>query len=1057
MEVYRPNRTESNRQTHIYDYHATMVDPKMTTQSSLRNRVQMFEKPELSGQGAGDRPPGRNDMPTSPSSTTSSPKRVLALNGSISRRYHDIRARRSLSPRRRYGGAAVSNESGSPRKESRLDDDQQFFRSATDGGGNGRISAQSGREPVLRPEVTATWDVDTRQDRELVRDTSPSRSIMSGLERTIGVEEGAGWFSPDEHSSDSSSNHQPATKSPSRAPSKEEMNFPVRGAAAAESKMARLRSIRSRSPALVRLNRSRELKTNLNAASVIMQEEKASSVGSGSSSAKSSLSNKELEDVAKRALRMSKEPSRTYSAPRSKMIRSSPLHQMMMEKRAKKNAQLDPSHNNNSTGIARSWDNHSHAVGSFRSPFHHTASTAEETEDSHGGRARAQQYHQRQQQPSLTKRLSRAERYMSINRRPPPPEDETPNEAPSQKDGPRIVHPVFGYSRKYVPVPKQAVSAESADSSSTISSDPPVIVDRFHPVAPVGPSTTIEPEKRSRTDRLSAISGYRNYRRFGQNDGYVEVEEPEASHDGPKLKSITEVGDGAKTASRNSDAFGTGISSPNRHRVVEGLSPRNHSSWSITPPPPPPASPKKFHVSLGSPRNQALPTRAEKIRISLGSPRKREPVGQHSAGSSRKDEDIQDVRYEPVGEHWSSESESSEENRSTTEALGEANLSFNSSDSSDVDVASENDSTGYSSQNNSSLVQFSAAFPSPEDVEEKEPLSHLSSTDASASFTQQHILAGVKSETRRVDPSSRADELSYREFQSVDNQKSRWENSIGQNRSDENPKQARSNSMTKKMSTKSKGQQRSGLDKKDDEDDDIFSGLEEESDRKASRTREVSENKTPPTQDVQDLVSGEQDFPMVASSSGEFSSNSSSSEKLGSPHASPPPPHCRTTDQVPKPVLLNDDEDNELNDDEDNEDMNLDNSNELSVRSDLTSSLIAGKGARKKWFGNKVETIREGDDDDDDDDEISEEEYHARMKHSEKKRRKQRPARHSRDDLLDDSAIVDSFAISKATNNNNDQYDASAFLGLGCALLESIYSACRLQSKLTCAVVDYIV
>jgi hypothetical protein len=75
-----------------------------------------------------------------------------------------------------------------------------------------------------------------------------------------------------------------------------------------------------------------ELKRNLDAASVVMQEERASSIGSSSASSRSSLSADELGSVAKQALKLSKIQAQT----RKSRLKNSPLHQMLLEKRTRK-------------------------------------------------------------------------------------------------------------------------------------------------------------------------------------------------------------------------------------------------------------------------------------------------------------------------------------------------------------------------------------------------------------------------------------------------------------------------------------------------------------------------------------------------------------------------------------------------------------------------------------------------------------------------------------------------------------------------------------------------
>jgi hypothetical protein len=75
-----------------------------------------------------------------------------------------------------------------------------------------------------------------------------------------------------------------------------------------------------------------ELKRNLNAASVVMHEEKASSVGTSSSSGRSSLSHEELGVIAARALKLSKVRADTQAT----RCENSPLHHILAAKRTRK-------------------------------------------------------------------------------------------------------------------------------------------------------------------------------------------------------------------------------------------------------------------------------------------------------------------------------------------------------------------------------------------------------------------------------------------------------------------------------------------------------------------------------------------------------------------------------------------------------------------------------------------------------------------------------------------------------------------------------------------------
>jgi hypothetical protein len=102
---------------------------------------------------------------------------------------------------------------------------------------------------------------------------------------------------------------------------------------------ARLNTIRTKSPRTFRSSSplffsggNAELKRNLEAASVVMDEERNSSIGSGSTSTRSSLSHQELGSIAERALRLSKVHEETRVMRRQNI----PLHTMWAEKRERK-------------------------------------------------------------------------------------------------------------------------------------------------------------------------------------------------------------------------------------------------------------------------------------------------------------------------------------------------------------------------------------------------------------------------------------------------------------------------------------------------------------------------------------------------------------------------------------------------------------------------------------------------------------------------------------------------------------------------------------------------
>lgn len=98
----------------------------------------------------------------------------------------------------------------------------------------------------------------------------------------------------------------------------------VDGSTKSKRSRSRLLEVRTRSPALYKAFTT-ELKRSLQAASTVMGEEQSNCSGS-SASAKSSLSNQELGEIAQRAVRMSK--GKFKQSPSNKYQKPSPLSQM---------------------------------------------------------------------------------------------------------------------------------------------------------------------------------------------------------------------------------------------------------------------------------------------------------------------------------------------------------------------------------------------------------------------------------------------------------------------------------------------------------------------------------------------------------------------------------------------------------------------------------------------------------------------------------------------------------------------------------------------------------
>jgi hypothetical protein len=186
-----------------------------------------------------------------------------------------------------------------------------------------------------------------------------------------------------------------------------------------------------------------------------MQEERESSIGSKSSSSRSSLSNDELGTVAKRAWKLSKIQSQT----RASRLQNSPLHQMYKEKRSRKYVVEKPSQ----------------------------TIPADEAEDIDATPSESLNWEARRNPKSsdiassnselrLSARLFRAEKYASIvrhNREPRHSGDDTLIDNSQQIEMSKgSVHPVFGYSANQTTAAREkhvdddGTLSENSDSAS---------------------------------------------------------------------------------------------------------------------------------------------------------------------------------------------------------------------------------------------------------------------------------------------------------------------------------------------------------------------------------------------------------------------------------------------------------------------------------------------------------------------------------------------------------------------------------------------------------------
>jgi hypothetical protein len=225
------------------------------------------------------------------------------------------------------------------------------------------------------------------------------------------------------------------------------------------SRSTRLQTIRPRAPSSASgssLSGSNpELKRNLDAASAVMKEERESSIGSKSSSSRSTLSHEDLGAVAKQAWKLSKIQSQT----RASRLQNSPLHQMLKEKRSRKYVVEKPSQ----------------AI-----PTEEVEEIEEAPLESPNWAARrnlkSSDLSSSNSELRLSARLYRAEKYASIvrhNREPRYSGDDISIENSQQiEDSKGNIHPVFGYSASQTHATREkdvhddATLTENYDSAS---------------------------------------------------------------------------------------------------------------------------------------------------------------------------------------------------------------------------------------------------------------------------------------------------------------------------------------------------------------------------------------------------------------------------------------------------------------------------------------------------------------------------------------------------------------------------------------------------------------
>lgn len=209
------------------------------------------------------------------------PKREHLFNRKVNPRYQDAR-NRTLAKSRPQENSLLREQ----REGDVTDRDENGITTNAE-----RMESSPNSIPKLRPHpsmnrLSNKQKTGIERARERRKKLAEKRNAMkTELQSPIGFEENPVESSQDEN------------KVPSEKPTNKPKSLKI-----TPQRMERLNSMRQRSPTFRALNS--ELKRNLNDASVVMQEEKASSIGSDDSS-RSSLSAKELGNIASKACKIS--------------------------------------------------------------------------------------------------------------------------------------------------------------------------------------------------------------------------------------------------------------------------------------------------------------------------------------------------------------------------------------------------------------------------------------------------------------------------------------------------------------------------------------------------------------------------------------------------------------------------------------------------------------------------------------------------------------------------------------------------------------------------------
>lgn len=370
------------------------------------------------------------------------------------------------------------------------------------------ISEREGSASKQRTQPTSPAKMWSQSQLDTNIESYRMRHADHSVDRTIGVGEGAGWFSPTNGSQESEDNdidQQPQVMS---VP---EMPPPPPPRQTRQTKLARYRNLtRSQTPTSMTSNivltsndNNRELKNGLDAASVVLQEEKSQTEGSGSS--RSSLSHDQLKDVATRALQLSRIKVQTY--PQGPYGNNLSREAETATHTDNPLQQPKPSSERIDTKEAQS-DAKQASPALVTSEF-----KAPKGRDSNLNASTAQ----------FQRRVSRSERFAALKRRAELKLNDNNAISRSLSSGSahQYIHPAYSYSNRYMAAP---TSSERSNDSGRGGDAP-----SFEPDA----GETLGNEGETKSSRTAALQTTQTVRQnpVNENDGSLQF--PGAKHEPP--------------------------------------------------------------------------------------------------------------------------------------------------------------------------------------------------------------------------------------------------------------------------------------------------------------------------------------------------------------------------------------------------------------------------------------------------------------------------------------------------------------------------------------------